>query len=165
MELHFDSLEAKGAEEFREEGLTGESERTVDLRYVGQGYELNVAAGEGMMEAFHALHRKRFGYADTSRAVEVVTVRVRMSARTEAIDLPVHLVREGDGSQAVVEDSLIHFDGGWLESKAYDRDALRAGDRFVGPALITEYSATTVVPPRCEVSIDTFGNVVIEVQQ
>jgi N-methylhydantoinase A len=164
MELHFDSLEAKGLAEFREEGLTGESERTVDLRYAGQGYELNVTAGEGMMEAFHALHRKRFGYADATRAVEAVTVRVRMTARTKAVDLPVSLVQEGDGSQAVVTSRLISFDGEWLESKVYDRDALQAGDRFMGPALITEYSATTVVPRGCEASIDKFSNVVIEVR-
>jgi N-methylhydantoinase A len=164
LKLHFDSLEAKAAAEFREERLVGESERSVDLRYLGQGYELNVAAGEGMMQAFHALHKKRFGYADQARAVEAVTVRVRMTARSEGIDLPVSEVRDGDGSQAVVKSRPIFFDGEWLKSKVYARDALRAGDRFMGPALITEYSATTVMPRGCEAHIDKFGNVVIEVQ-
>jgi N-methylhydantoinase A len=163
LELHFDSLEAKGAAEFREEGLTGESERTLDLRYVGQGYELNVAAGAGMMEAFHALHKKRFGYADASRAVEVVTVRVRMTARSEAIDLPVSEVRDGDGSQAVVKSRPIFFDGEWVEGRVYDRDLLVPGDRFSGPGLVTEYSATTVVLPGCGVRVDELGNLVIEV--
>ena len=163
LELHFESLEEKGAAELREEGLTGESERTVDLRYVGQGYELNVAAGGGMMERFHALHRKRFGYADASRAVEVVTVRVRMTARSEAVDLPVKEVREGDGSQAVVKSRPIFFDGKWVESKVYDRASLRAGDRFTGPGLVTEYSATTVVLPGCGVSVDGFGNLVVSI--
>jgi N-methylhydantoinase A len=163
LELHFDSLEAKGAAEFREEGLEGESERTVDLRYVGQGYELNVAAGEGMLERFHSLHKKTFGYSDVSRAVEVVTVRVRMTARTEEISLPVSEVREGDGSQAVVKTGPILFDGEWAESKVYDRASLRAGDRFSGPGLITEYSATTVVLPGCSLSVDAFGNLVVSI--
>jgi len=163
LELHFLSLEAKGAAEFRDEGLAGESERTVDLRYVGQGYELNVAAGAGMMEAFHALHRQRFGYADASRAVEVVTVRVRMTARSEAIDLPVSDVRGGDGSQAVVKSRPIFFDDEWVAAKVYDRELLVPGDRIIGPGLITEYSATTVIPPGCEVSVDGFGNLVVSI--
>jgi len=142
----------------------GESERSADLRYVGQGYELNVAAGEGMMERFHALHRQRFGYADAARAVEAVTVRVRMTARTEEVSLPMSEAREGDGSQAVVKTRSIFFDGEWVESKVYNRDELQAGDRFSGPGLITEYSATTVLPPGCEARVDRFGNVVIEVR-
>jgi N-methylhydantoinase A len=163
LELHFAELEARGAEEFRGEGLTGESERSVDLRYVGQGYELNVAANEGMLEAFHELHRRRFGYADLSKAVEVVNVRVRMTAKTEAVDLPFRELHAGDGLQAVLKTRRIFFDGEWWESKVYGREALLPGDSFAGPALITEYSATTVLPPECVARVDGFGNLVVEI--
>ena len=163
LELHFDSLEMKGATEFREEGLTGESERSVDLRYVGQGYELNVPAGEGMLEAFHDLHRRRFGYADVKKAVEIVNVRVRMTAKSEAVGLPLREVCEGDGAQAVVKSRKIFFDGEWVESKVYGREALVPGDVFAGPAVVTEYSATTVLPPGCVARVDGFGNLVVEV--
>ena len=163
LDLHFAELEERGAKEFHSEGLNGESERSVDLRYVGQGYELNVPAGEGMLEAFHDLHRKRFGYADASKAVEVINVRMRMTAKTEAVELPWREVRAGDGSQAVVKTRKIFFDEEWLESKVYGREALVPGDSFAGPALITEYSATTVLPPGCVARVDGFGNLVIEV--
>lgn len=160
---HFAALEARGVEEFRGEGLAGESERSADLRYVGQGYELNVASGEGMLAAFHDLHRRRFGYADVSKAVEVVNVRVRMTSRTPAVELPWREPRAGDGSQAVLKSRAIFFGGAWCESMVYGREALMPGDSFAGPALITEYSATTVVPPGCLAKVDGFGNVVIEV--
>jgi N-methylhydantoinase A len=163
LELHFVELEKRGAEEFRMEGQIGESERSADLRYVGQGYELNVPAREGLLEAFHDLHRKRFGYADTGKAVEVVNVRVRMTAKTEVVELPFREPRGGDGAQAVLKARSVYFDGEWLESKVYGREALVPGDSFAGPALITEYSATTVVPPACVASVDGFGNVVIAV--
>jgi N-methylhydantoinase A len=163
LDMHFAVLESRGAEEFRCEGLIGESERSVDLRYVGQGYELNVQAGEGMLEAFHELHRRRFGYADTAKSVEVVNVRVRMAAKTAAVELPFRESRPGDGSRAVLKTRRIFFDGDWLESKVYGREALVPGDSFAGPALITEYSATTVVPPGCVASVDGFGNLVIEI--
>jgi N-methylhydantoinase A len=72
-------------------------------------------------------------------------------------------VRDGDGSQAVVKSRRIFFDGEWLESKVYDRALLRAGDRFTGPGLITEYSATTVVLPGWSVCVDRMGNLVIAI--
>jgi N-methylhydantoinase A len=159
----FAELEARGAEEFRGEGLVGASERSVDLRYVGQGYELNVPAGEEMLPRFHALHRRRFGYADAAKAVEVVNLRVRMTAKTPAIDLQYREPRVGDGSHAALKSRSIFFDGAWCECKVYGREALVPGDSFPGPALITEYSATTVLPPGCLASVDGFGNVVIEV--
>jgi N-methylhydantoinase A len=163
LELHFAELEKRGAEEFRNEGLVGESEWSVDLRYVGQGYELNVPAGEAMLEAFHDLHRRRFGYADAGKAVEVVNVRMRMTAKTEAVALPFRAVRAGDGLQAVLKTGKVFFEGDWHDSKVYEREALVPGDSFAGPALITEYSATTVLPPGCVASVDGFGNLLIEV--
>jgi N-methylhydantoinase A len=163
LEPDFADLEARGAEEFRREGLAGKSERSADLRYAGQGYELNVPAGYGMMEAFHDLHRRRFGYADAGRPVEVVNVRVRMTAKTPAVELPFRELVSGDGAQAVLKTRRVFFDGRWLQSKVYGREALVPGDSFTGPALITEYSATTVLPAGCVASVDGFRNLVIEV--
>jgi N-methylhydantoinase A len=163
LEPPFAELEAHGAQEFRDEGLAGDSERSADLRYAGQGYELNVPAAVGMLEAFHDLHRRRFGYADASKPVEVVNVRLRMTAETPAVELPFREPHAGDASQAVLKTRRIFFDGAWLESKVYGRESLVPGESFAGPALITEYSATTVLPPTCVALVDGFGNLVIEV--
>ena len=78
LEAYFAELESAGAEDFRREGLAGESHRSVDLRYRGQGYELNVPFSPQMTADFHELHRLRYGFADPARAMEVVNVRVRM---------------------------------------------------------------------------------------
>jgi N-methylhydantoinase A len=160
---HFAELEAKAAAEFHKEALSGISSRSVDLRYAGQGYELNVPAGPKMLESFHAAHRKRYGHADESRTVEVVNLRVRMIASAEHIELPRRPRAGADSSGAVMKQKPVMFDSKWLEAPVLDRERLVPGNRFEGPAIVHEYSATTVVPPGCGAEVDEYSNIVIEV--
>ncbi|MCL4524635.1 MAG: hypothetical protein M1451_12115, partial [Acidobacteria bacterium] len=44
----------------------------------------------------------------------------------------------------------------------YDRARLRAGNRFAGPAVVVEYSATTFVPPGWRGRVDAYENMVLE---
>jgi N-methylhydantoinase A len=80
----FAELEQQGAEEFATEGLRGVPQRTLDLRYRHQGYELNVdfdpQAPAKSIDAFHALHLQRYGFSDAERPVEIVNLRLRMIA-------------------------------------------------------------------------------------
>ncbi len=116
-----------------------------------------------MLDNFHRAHRKRYGYSDMTMAVEVVNVRVRLTAKTDQVELPCRALRSGDGSQAVLKTRRIYFAGEWRESKVYRRELLVPGDSFPGPALITEYSSTTVLPPDCRARVDEYTNLVIEV--
>ena len=65
---------------FAAEGLAGTSHRSADLRYKGQGYDLNVPYTSSIDADFHALHQRRYGFSNESRPIEVVNVRVRMVA-------------------------------------------------------------------------------------
>jgi N-methylhydantoinase A len=159
----FEELEGRGLREFQSEGLAGNATRSLDLRYVGQGYELNVPYNSEMLSSFHRTHRQRYGYADKNRAVEVVNIRVRIRAKAEPIHLPQSTPRPRDGSQAVLKTRRVRFDQQQFDARIYDRDHLAAGDVFSGPAVIAEYSATTVIPPECEARVDTFRNLVITV--
>jgi N-methylhydantoinase A len=124
---------------------------SLDLRYAGQGYELNVPWTSGFVEDFHRLHEQRYGYADRKRPVKVVNVRVRRIVTTEQVEAQREALGGGDGKQARVDDKL------------YERSRLRAGDSFAGPAVIAEYSATTFVPAEARVRVDEFGSLVIQV--
>ncbi len=163
-EAHFAELEAMGVEEFANQGLQGQVFRSVDLRYRGQGYELNIPYGASMAELFHALHKRRYGFANKDRAVEIVNVRVRLVSAAEAFELPSQPIREGDGSQALMGTRQVHFDSGFTETRLYQRDALIAGDTLAGPAIILEYSSATILPPGDVLRVDALGNLVIEVQ-
>jgi N-methylhydantoinase A len=159
----FSEMEAAAREEFEREGLEGVPHRSLDLRYRGQGYELNVPFGPYSAAAFHELHRRRYGFADVARAVEIVNVRVRMVAPAPPFEQPREALREGDGRKAIVGSRPVIFDGDAIETRVYERDRLRPGDTFAGPAIVSEYSSATILPPGDVLRVDEFGNLVIEV--
>ncbi len=159
----FCRLEKLGTEEFRAENLTGQSLRSVDMRYKGQGYELNVPFGSNMAAQFHDLHQRRYGFASETRALQVVNVRVRMVSAAEAFTPVVQPLREGDGAQALIGTRDVYFDGGFQETRVYDRELLRPGDTFAGPAIVSEYSSATVLPFGDVLRVDGLGNLVIKV--
>lgn len=163
LEPHFADLEAKGAAEFEREGLIGTSIRSADLRYAGQGYEINVPAGLEMLAKFHDTHHKRYGHADENRDVEVVNVRVRMISPSEPIKFPQRSKHESGSDHAVLKTKRVMFANQWLETPVLDRNLLLPGNSFTGPAIVHEYSATTVVPPEFRVSVDPYSNLSIEV--
>jgi N-methylhydantoinase A len=159
----FCELEKLGTEEFRAENLTGQSFRSVDVRYRGQGYELNVPFGSEMAAQFHDLHQRRYGFANETRPLEVVNVRVRMVSAAEAFTPVVQPLHEGDGSHALIDTRQVYFDGSFQETRVYDRELLRPGDTFAGPAIVSEYSSATVLPLDDVLRVDGLGNLVIEV--
>lgn len=146
-----------------EMGVGSLVERTVDVRYVGQGYELNVPHGADAAERFHAMHEQRYGFANLGRGLEIVNVRVRVSVRSEVYAPVREEMRVGDGAAALRGEKRVYFDGAWVTARVFDRERLKAGDVIEGPALVAEYTSATVVPPGARLEVDGLGNLVIEV--
>jgi N-methylhydantoinase A len=163
LEEAFAELEQQGLNEFEIEGLEGTSFRSVDLRYRGQGYELNIPYGPDMVAAFHAQHERRYGFANHDRPIDIVNIRVRIAAPAETFDPPRQEIVEGDGTSALVGTRTVYFDGAPHATRLYERDHLHAGDTFAGPAIISEYSSATILPPGDVLRVDAFKNLVIEV--
>lgn len=159
----FAEMEVAAREEFAREGLEGLPHHSLDLRYRGQGYELNVPFTGDAAAAFHELHRRRYGFADAERPLEIVNVRVRMVAPAPAFEQPREPLREGDGRQAVRGTRRVIFTGDAMETRVYERERLHPGDTFAGPAIVSEYSSATVLPPGDVLRVDELGNLVIEV--
>ena len=146
------------AEGFR--GANAVVERRLDVRYVGQSYELTVPWSVGYREAFHAAHERRFGYADRSRPTEVVALRVRGVGVTARPVLPAMRSRRRPApSPAAVRRS--RFDGRLQRTAFYRWDDLHPGDRARGAAIIAGREATVIVPPAFGFSVDGFGNVLL----
>jgi N-methylhydantoinase A len=162
---HFGELEnlAGIAPQFGE--MSALAARSLDLRYVGQGYELNVPFIPDFVQSFHRMHQKRYGYADERKTVEVVNVRLRVTIPGEAFNLPAFTPRNGDAAQALIETRRMIFAGKNCTGKVYQRERLEPGDRLDGPAIVVEYSATTVVPPGWTALVDAYKNLVMEVKQ
>lgn len=166
LERAFRHLEERAVEDFATDGIaTGEIsfERSVDVRYVGQGYELEVPMQERLPEAFHEAHAQRYGYSDPTRPAEVVNVRVRAVSTTDKPTIERQPVADADPNAAVIGVQPMVFDGENVEARLVDRDVMSPGNVLVGPALIVEYSTTTVVPPGIECRMDGYRNLILEV--
>jgi N-methylhydantoinase A len=161
----FAEVEQRGVADFAAEGLQGVALRTVDVRYLRQGYELNVPydkhAPQNVIKAFHRLHQQRYGFCDVKRPVEIVNLRLRIIAAGERYSPPRREPVPGDGSAACYAVRDVYFDGKFIPWRLYRRQGLTPGDRIEGPAMITEYSSVTVLPPHCCAQVDGFGNLII----
>jgi N-methylhydantoinase A/oxoprolinase/acetone carboxylase beta subunit len=95
--------------------------------------------------------------------VEIVNLRVRMIATSEPYEPERQTVVAGDGSAASSAVREVWFEGGWKPTRFYKRELLAPGDAITGPAMITEYTAATLVQPGCAARVDGLGNLVIDV--
>jgi N-methylhydantoinase A len=165
----FVELERSATAEFAEEGLDGIAHRSMDVRYRGQGYELNVPYDPHSptrgVEAFHRAHQQRYGFCDVDRPVEIVNIRLRMIAAGERYVPAQRTPVGGDGNAACYAEREVFFDDGFVQSRFYRRDALVPGDAVHGPAMITEYTSATALPPGCRAEVDGLGNLLIDVAE
>lgn len=161
----FTRLERQGLRELASEGFRPSQvkrARLLDLRYAGQSFELMLSASGDFLAEFHRLHERRYGYCDRARQVEIVNVRVRLTGITPKPALPRKKLRGESASSAIVAQRSAVFAGRVAQTPVYDRDRLCAGNRFTGPAIVVEYSATSVAPPGWRARVDAVENIVVE---
>ncbi len=165
LERVFTELEERARGEYAKEGFTAEQldlERSLDMRYVGQGYELNVPLSEHFEADFHDRHNHRYGYSDLARTTELVNVRLKAIGRTDKPHLARHPLGGEDASAAEIGECEMVFDGERSTATLIDRSLLEPGNSLAGPALVVEYSTTTVVPPDFRCRMDEWQNLLLE---
>jgi N-methylhydantoinase A len=160
----FKALENLAQRDFQEDGWRGKVrlERSADLRYRGQGFELNVPFGKSLLSDFHQQHQFRYGYHHADRVVELVTLRVRarlISPKPRAVRAPTS--RE----TVKTEKGRVWLSGKSIPATIYDREQMAAGKKLKGPAVVTEYSATTVVPTSSTFYLDRAANLILEMKK
>jgi len=171
----FADLEGRAQEALDGEGFGRDEQRmqrTADLRYVGQAFEVRVpvadgeldrAAAEDVAQAFHAAHRQLYGYdfaTDPRQAVEWVNLRVSGIGpirRPDIVELP---GRDGGTDRAVTGSRRVFFDD-WVDTPTYNRPDLAPGDVVSGPAIIEEFGSTVPVHPGFAVTVDAYGNLLL----
>ena len=166
-----DGLESRGRKELKDEGFSLEHlaiQTLLEIRYAGQSYELSVPvdslAPDEFVPRFHATHQERYGHSDASRAVEVVTLRVKLV-------LPGLVTgpkgETGKGKRRVASPVLIGreiwFDGEPARTSVYERAQLSPGSTFRGPAIVVQMDSTTAVPPGWRAEVDAASNLVLEI--
>jgi N-methylhydantoinase A len=179
-EALFTELEARAREELAAEGLADEDaamSRDLDMRYVGQGYELRVSMeglgaldNDALKEArarFDTRHEQIHGHAAREKEVEVVSYRLRATVsvpKFEPAELP---AAEGSGKpkDALKTRRMVWFDGlTGAEAPVFERDLLGVGATLSGPAIVEQMDATTVIPAGWQAEVDAFGNLILEAE-
>ncbi len=164
LEKIFNTLIAKAHKEMTAENIPEEKisvQQSVDVRYVGQSYELTVPFIKNYITSFHAMHNQRYGYSSASLPVEVVTLRVRCVGKTRHPKLQ----KNGRSKQTRRKNAParrdVYTEGIFEHTTIYMREDLNPGIRYKGPAVIHEYSTTTYVPPDFTTRVDDHGNLIL----
>ncbi|HEX6823154.1 MAG TPA: hydantoinase/oxoprolinase family protein [Candidatus Sulfotelmatobacter sp.] len=159
----FKTMEHTSARDFREESWQGTPhfQRSVDVRYRGQGYELNIPLSPNLLQDFQRQHNRRYGYAHPAREVELVTLRLRATLENRTQVGTTAIGRPGRVKLASFPQAEVSFDGKKLKATIHPRESLYPRKKYSGPAIITEYSATTVIPPKAIFNLDKSANLII----
>jgi N-methylhydantoinase A len=175
----FVQLEDKARDELRAEGMNpadGRFARELDLRYAGQGYELRTPLeglyADGLTADSLAAVRTRFddrhaqihGHAAKERPVELVSYRVRVRVtvpkyvpapeQPPPAPRPIESAIKGRRRMQPPGQDSVH-------AILYERDRLDIGAAVLGPAIIEQFDATTVIPPGWSASVDAYRNLIL----
>ncbi len=175
LDREFAALGGRAQADFRGEAWSGAfaHKRSIDMRYRGQGYELNIPYTRNLIRDFRREHERRYGYSYPDREVELVTLRLRSTIKSPQARLATGSTRTLVGTAVprspsranpgdAVSRTPVYFTGKKLGGAIHARDTLRIGKKYSGPAVVTEYSATTVVPAGKRFWLDKWGNLMIE---
>ena len=162
----FKNMESEGEKTLVDEGVSTEYisyQRSVDLRYLGQSYELNIkvstpfdeASLNSAVQAFHVRHEEIYGYSSPGDSVELVNVNIRAVGEISEPDL--EQGRKDHVESKEIRSVFFESSLNWVETPVYSRKNLGLGARFNGPAIIEQYDATTIVYPDWEVHVGDYG--------
>ena len=180
LEKQFAALEKEALRQFAVDKIDKKRirlERIVDARYEGQGYELRVDAPAGgsidakwikaVKNEFHAAHEKEFSRRFEDVDVQIANIRVRAIGQMPGLK-PVN-VKKGTatppkGALKLTADAWFEKNGkpAKFKTKFYERTELLAGNKIQGPAIITQFDSTSVVPPGYSAEVDKHGNLIIK---
>ncbi len=163
----FEAIEKRGQDDLRAEGIPDQGmvlERYLDMRYEGQSYEIIVPFDENYVEGFHRLHEKTYGYRNEAKTIEIVNIRLRARGMPEKPGIQrAGETQETIPAEAFLGEKPVVFDHETVPTRIISREPLRSGNRIPGPAIVVEYTSTTVIPPFAMGLVDVFGNMILEI--
>ncbi len=155
-------LVSQATQDLQREGFDDDHigiEQSLDVRYIGQSYEITVPYEPSYREEFDTHHARLYGYANPRRATEIVNLRVKAIGLTSKPELP---RLPGKAVSQIFSEDMRHayFNRRRFPTAFLRWDALEPGAEGTGPAIIAGAEATTVIPPNFRFRIDEFGNII-----
>jgi N-methylhydantoinase A len=171
----WNNLESQAVSQFKNEGLEEDRvmfNRMADMRYLGQEHTVKVPVPNGswtsgtlveVIERFHNLHERNYTFKLEDSPTEIVNLHLIAFGK---VDKPVLKKLNASGKpveSALIEKRNVYFEEkGWLETAVYNRESLTPGMNIEGPAIVEEPSASTVLYPKQSLSVDDYGNLIID---
>jgi len=134
--------------------------RFLNLRYLGQSYELSIPYEKNFIELFHQLHTQNFGYCLEDSPLELVSIQCSVRTKRKKSKLP----KQKKGSRPKLEpaeEQRIHFEARPVNVPVYDRAEMTAGFALAGPALVVDNYTTILIPESFELQVDELLNLII----
>ena len=175
----FNALRQRAAETLDLDGVPAMQrryDRSLDMKYVGQGYTLNIAVAEAhftaetlsaIVERFHTQHEALYGFRAAEESVEIINLRLQATGV-----LPKPQPRPQPRGLRIPEAARGGTRLAWVEAQqerqayhVYDRDCLRTGQVLPGPAIVEQVDSTTVIPPRWRATVDGYGNLILGTEE
>ncbi|GAA0348341.1 hydantoinase/oxoprolinase family protein [Oceanobacillus oncorhynchi subsp. oncorhynchi] len=176
IQLELKKLDSKADKWFEKENIE-ESHRIVNrslnMRYKGQNYELSVqligeleneAQLNQIIDRFHKTHEKRYGYANYKEEVQIVNFRTVVSAEKKKVSLKKYKT-DSEPGKGIVEKRNVYFEecDGYVETNVYDRNLIGVGEEIQGPCIIEQLDSTVVVPPNVTAQMDEYRNIILNI--
>jgi N-methylhydantoinase A len=167
----FTEMETAARRQLEREGFGPEQQkllRSLDLRYRGQAFELNLTLADPSLRLdrieaeFHRQHRAAYGHANPEAAIELVNARLTAYGLVPKPAAERFAASAPGQDDALVERRPVWFDGRPHDCPVWERERLPEGARLAGPAIVEEFGATTVVPPGWHGTVDPHGNLRFE---
>ena len=167
-------LEATARARMAGEGLRKKNiliSRSVDLRYAGQGYELEVPLAAGTVtrkalkaaeDRFHQLHNQTYGYSSPKEAMEIVNLRIACLGVMSKPRMRRERLAGSDPARALKETRKVFLKGRFRRTSVYDRGRLAPGTIVKGPAIIEQKDSTTLLFPANVARVDGYRNIIID---
>ena len=170
----FEEMASGARRQLELEGFAPERQRlrrSLDLRYRGQAFELNVFVGHDgeplptlatIEDAFHRQHEAMYGHANRDAAIELVNARlvaygVVPKPAPEPYRSTTQLMDD-----ALIERRRVWFGAFAIDCPVWERERLPERASISGPAIVEEFGATTVVLPGWRGDLDAHGNIRLE---
>ena len=159
-------LAERGQREVSAEGIPSREiylESFLDMRYVGQSYELTTPFQPDFIQDFHKLHQRVYGYAHHHAAVEIVNLRLRAVGRITPPPMTPRPVHPPQPDHAFLETRPVVFAEGVFQVPLYRAEALLPGNCLQGPALIIRSDTTLLLGLTDTAQVDVYDNMLIQV--
>ncbi|MCZ4563387.1 hydantoinase/oxoprolinase family protein [Rhodococcus sp. IEGM 1401] len=180
LQEQIERLSALAVAQLEKDGVAAEHislERSVDCRYVGQGYELRVAAPDGdvddvwvktVAEAFHDVHGRTYSQRFDDKPVQLINVRVTGVGAVPHVQIADIAVGTADSSGAIKTTTQALFwqdetsAPQWVDTPVYERSLLLANNEIDGPAIVEQFDSTTIIGMNQHATVDAVGHIIIE---